>query len=262
MKNKLFLILFMIIIALPLASAYQIVANKVQIDDANIYLSAEPHTMKSSGYVFIEFTSKAYTGNIDVAFGFNSSMTKPKSLEVEYFESVQVPYKNITNGTAYRTEIRSAWQDLGAYSQLNYNYDSKDTWFLFLNQAVTQGTKYKLRMYLDVLNKGKYDIALKPSTETIDIAITNNHFYLLDPWYSDDGINVSSNLVGYWNMDEVNGPLNSLVGGFTMLNTTGIPSQKGIINNSRGIFGSTSTYFETTTFPVFPWEMKNLQVFG
>ena len=46
------------------------------LNDTNVELMAL-HTAKSSGWVDVSLISKKYTGNIDIAFGFNSSKAKP-----------------------------------------------------------------------------------------------------------------------------------------------------------------------------------------
>lgn len=43
--------------------------DKVYVDDENVYLSAAPHTLGSSGWVEFELLSKQYEGNIDVVWG-------------------------------------------------------------------------------------------------------------------------------------------------------------------------------------------------
>ena len=50
------------------------------IDDENIKLIVYPET-SYGGYIYINFTSKKYEGNIDVLFGFNETVNKPKSFE-------------------------------------------------------------------------------------------------------------------------------------------------------------------------------------
>jgi len=56
---------------------YEIVGNSVMINDSNLYLKATPHTLSSSGWVETELESKAYSGEIDFAFGFDTETLKP-----------------------------------------------------------------------------------------------------------------------------------------------------------------------------------------
>lgn len=71
-------LLVLILIALPvipvLAQAqtnWTIEGDKVYIDDDDVYLSATPHTIGSSGWVEFELLSKRYEGEIDAVWGFN-----------------------------------------------------------------------------------------------------------------------------------------------------------------------------------------------
>jgi len=73
------------VVILPLAvpvttaqSRYQIENDIVYINDSNVFISAKPHTIHSSGWVCFNFTSKRYSGNIDMIWGFNVTNVKPK----------------------------------------------------------------------------------------------------------------------------------------------------------------------------------------
>jgi hypothetical protein len=61
---------------------YIINGNTVYIDDSTVYLSATPHTLSSSGWVYFNLISKIYTGNIDACWGFNTTVSKPTKAEV------------------------------------------------------------------------------------------------------------------------------------------------------------------------------------
>lgn len=56
--------------------------DKVYVDDENVYLSASPHTLGSSGWVEFEVTSKKLKDKVDVFWGFNSvsgvTVSKPQ----------------------------------------------------------------------------------------------------------------------------------------------------------------------------------------
>jgi len=54
--------------------------DRVYVDDSNVYISANPHTLHSSGWVYLNLTSKTYSGDIDVVFGFDTSQAKPKKM--------------------------------------------------------------------------------------------------------------------------------------------------------------------------------------
>ena len=66
-------------VALP---SYTITDNTVWIDDANVYMSATPHTISSGGWVYFDLTPKNYNGDIDSVWGFNTSVVKPSKAEL------------------------------------------------------------------------------------------------------------------------------------------------------------------------------------
>jgi len=183
-ENKIsFLLLFCVLVlfvALPSfsksASPYTIEGNKVYIDDSKVYISAQPHTLNTHGYVEFELISKAYSGDIDIAFGFDTSMAYPTSAEL------------------CLNEICNETRDVGsAFDKINYNYDDKDTWYVKKNFPVVAGESYKIRSYINLRRgyKGKYDVAVKPSSLTIHEAISQDKFYFLDPWLDGNTLTVN-----------------------------------------------------------------------
>lgn len=193
----------------PASSAdYIIDGNKVYIDDINVYLSASPHTIGSSGWVSLELISKRYTGNIDIAFGFNQEIIKPTKIQIYrsyyhpllYLETQNISTYDSTNSTwtnyttgnwTWTNSTYEDWQDWNIpIIPLQYEYQGFNKWYISTNLPVTQGVLYKVRIYLDVpfsglnASTGKYYFAVKPSSETIQQAISNGHFYNIDPWWN------------------------------------------------------------------------------
>lgn len=157
---------FIIALAMPIAGAYEIEGNSVTYEDTNINYTATPHTLTSDGWVEIEFTSKQYTGNVDVAFGFDTDSSKPLGME---------------------RWTGSQWVTFGSnYEVINYDYDGKDRWYFLYDKPIVEDVNYKVRVWMDIneISSGKYDFAIKPSGETLSQAIANGHFYLLDPWWN------------------------------------------------------------------------------
>lgn len=74
---KLLLICLFFLCFISPVSGYDIDGDTVYIDDVNVHLSATPHTLASSGWVYFNLTSKQYTGDLDVVWGFNTSISKP-----------------------------------------------------------------------------------------------------------------------------------------------------------------------------------------
>lgn len=232
--KTLFIAVFLSFLMVSTVSAYTIDGNKVYIDDTRAYISAEPHTLHSSGWVTFTVTPKTYTGDIDVILGFNTTETKPKKAEyynptdytIEHSYTCSPPYwynytashlwcwydvtdnttgktqpylvfehdfdrGNLTTNTIYWNVVKTTyWQNIASiFNKVNYNYDNKDTWYYTKNVHVTAGQTYVFRVWLDVPVRfgaitGKYDFAIKPSSETIQQAISNGHLYFIDPWWN------------------------------------------------------------------------------
>jgi len=148
----------------------KITKNAVYIDDSNVYLSTSPHTIYSSGWVYFNFTSKSYTGNIDAVWGFDRSTIRPARVEL---------YHHL-NG----------WVDVSEkISKTSFDYEGMNTWYYLKNVPVIAGRNYTIRVWMEVPvtltgEYGKYWWAVKPSSETIREAIASGHFYALDPWFN------------------------------------------------------------------------------
>jgi hypothetical protein len=203
--------LFFILPLIPMfakASEIHYNGDKVFIDDAYVYLSAQPHTIGSSGWVTLEFQSKVYTGDVDIALGFNQTFCKPTKIQL-WKNYIHPNYKLINteltsfiseNGTTkYRQNTTYGWVNESYFdwidwdlsvTPIEFDYQSFNKWYYSLNLPVVSGITYKARIYLNVpfsglnVSTGKYYFAIKPSDETIQQAIDNDHFYCLDPWWN------------------------------------------------------------------------------
>ncbi len=119
-----------------------------------------------------------------------SGIENGSHLEVIYEHSFE--WGNLPTRTAYwTTQEERQWKDIsGIWTPINYNYDGKNLWYFAKNLPVVAGVEYEMRFWLDVeftgfeSNAGKYDIAMKPSAKTIQQAIADGQFYLLDPFWS------------------------------------------------------------------------------
>ncbi len=92
-----------------------------------------------------------------------------------------------TNYTAYyhtrETKIKDYRDISDRFNSIDYDHDGKNKWHYVTNIPVTAGQYYTVRTYIKTDGVGgKYDIAIKPSSETIPEAIAAGHFYILDPW--------------------------------------------------------------------------------
>lgn len=162
--------LSLLLFSFPISALdYTIENNKVYIDDSHIFLSAEPHTLTESGYVYYNLTSKHFTGDIDICFGFNTLQCRPKNAEIW---------------------LAGSWINVSdRFTSINYNYDNLNKWYYITDLPITANIDYTLRVYQqinEISTGGKYGVAVKPSHETISQAISNDHFYYLDPWWDGD----------------------------------------------------------------------------
>lgn len=87
---------------------WMIDGNAVYVDDANVYIRAEPHTLSRSGIVTFNLTSKVYEGNIDLMWGFDTDYAKPTKAELYH---------------PYTTNTTKSFTCTGDY--FNYTYVAK-----------------------------------------------------------------------------------------------------------------------------------------
>ena len=296
-------------------SDYIVDGDKVYIDDENIYLSAEPHTT-SGGWVVYNFTSKVYTGNADLAFGFDVNTSRPLEIErynptnesrqksytcayefnytisPNYFWCYREEVSNETNETydkivfehafetgdiptktAYWTEYYiDEWKSFSSsFNSVNYDYQGMNKWWFNKNIPIVEDTEYLLRVKIESSGgfnepKRKYWVAIKPSSETIQQAINNGHFYALDPWtvglnvglrgyYSFDdasGTSVNENVSSYYNLTFIGTPdwVDGKIGGG--LNFTGAANEEAYVTNAYYINNSDFTVSLWTRQYVIP----------
>lgn len=80
--------------------------DTVYIDDNKAYIAITPHTISDSQYVYLNVTSKVFTGLVDVALGFDSEYFKPVGAEWYNPHNVEVEHekdlsKYFANETRY-----------------------------------------------------------------------------------------------------------------------------------------------------------------
>ncbi len=93
---------------------YTIDGDTVYVDDANVYIAIYPHST-SGGWVYLNLTSKAYEGEVDVVFGFNGSVAQPR--KADWYD----PY-DVVEELSYRIEDR--YFDNTTYYKYNYTAES------------------------------------------------------------------------------------------------------------------------------------------
>lgn len=149
------------------ASAETIDGRNVYVDNSRLYFNAFPHTIQTGDdEIKFDFISKQFSGDIDIAIGFDTNIIKPESAEID---------------------INGEWIDVSsAFNKVTYNYHGMDSWYYTKNINVNAGQLYNLRIKFDVLSKGsgKYWICAKPSSQSIIEAVQSDNFLCLDPWFN------------------------------------------------------------------------------
>lgn len=191
-----------------LGGDFEIIGDAVVVNDSRTYLSAEPHTIASSGWVEFTLISKQYSGDIDVVWGFNQTVSRPKNpqiwanythtlwrwIEVEktYFNETTLEFVNYTR---YEKEYYDStfydWKDINLdFTKKTKDAKGMDTWYILKKVSVEKGKVYKLRCWVEIpfagndIIQGKYAWGVKLSSDTIQEAIDNDRFYFIDPWYN------------------------------------------------------------------------------
>lgn len=205
---------------------WYIEGDHVKLDDALVRFDVWPHTT-IGGDIYINFTSKVYSGNIDFAFLFDADHMKPTSGQ----------YDN--NGQ---------WNNLPKPNKVSVDYDGFDRAYILQNLPINSNKDYLIKITVDVAfnTSGKYGIAFKPSSKTIAQAIADGQFYYLDPWFNSsttDKRRVDVNGTGLTNSVQpfpclVNGTSGVTVGGF---------SRQGIWTNCTAVNGSFYMYYSDET---------------
>jgi len=174
--------------------------SKVYTDTQSAYISAEPHTLGSSGWVTFTVRPKQYSGPIDVIFGFTDD-TKPT--EIQYwgsgsatiYEKTLVPTESYNPFTQSTSTIYSymhmpvevqqmQWNTISPnFVKINKDYLGMSKWFYLSGRNVNAGQTYTFRIYIELQfspegTNGKYCFGIRRTGDTIEQA------YILDPWYN------------------------------------------------------------------------------
>jgi len=175
-------------------------------------------------------------------------------------------YKNITDGVTYEIEKRLVfehyfesgnlesktaswsetvyWKDISdIFTKQSFNFQGMNTGYVAKGINVTAEETYKIRVrllsYNIPLKRYKYWFALKPSSETIQEAIANEHFYALDPWV--DYPSLSEGLVSYYTFDSPDTDPSFIYDALFRYNFS---IQTAVTNDYGGLINQ-STYFTT-----------------
>lgn len=72
---------------------YTIDGDEVYIDDDYVRISQTPHTLREDGKAIVHITSKTYEGNVDLVFGFNTTLIQPSNARVYNPRWIQVGHE-------------------------------------------------------------------------------------------------------------------------------------------------------------------------
>ena len=61
---------------------YKVVGDTVFFDNQYANISCCPHTIDESGWIYVNATSKVFSGDVDFVLGVNSSYMNPKNPEI------------------------------------------------------------------------------------------------------------------------------------------------------------------------------------
>ena len=146
---------------------------------------------------------------------------------------------NLQEQTAW-WNISKNWTNFaGAFDSVDFDFDGKNKWWYIKGQNINAGQEYKIRYFLDVPANAdaKYDIGIKPSSETMQEAIENEHLYFLDPFVH---ATLNNGLFAYYTFDNAD-----LVGN-TVTDVTGYGRDGTESNTLTGFVGIIEESFNWT----------------
>ncbi len=120
--------------------------DRVYVDDTEAYISAEPRTLTADGYVYLNVTSKAYGGELDLCFGFDSKQAYPTRLEL-YDPQVEVVQHEL-NVSVYwgRPEYRVSYNFTKAVGNTVYG---GCVWVDYDNEFISSANKTSITDFSD-----------------------------------------------------------------------------------------------------------------
>ena len=141
-------------------------------------------------------------------------------------------YGNIQTKTAKWEYITTEWTDVSSYfTKRDLNLFNLTTWYYTQGVDVDPNESLIFQVFIQPQSytpKSKYWFAIKPSGETIEEAIENEHFYALDPWTPD----LDTNLVAYYKLDATSGVVVDDLGNYNGTNLGATRGATGKINNA------------------------------
>lgn len=172
---------------------YVIDGDLVYVDDANIYLSAYP-AYSSGGWLYINFTSKIYAGDIDLYFGVDTEFMKPKKAELYRPRYVNILHnETLPEGATYDIFIGNKTLKIYGTAEMN-NPDFPEDW---------EGVLIKSVVYENVdANTLSYTYLTREFRVWKDISNRFENIYFnfaeMDKWYYHNGISINKGQAYYF----------------------------------------------------------------
>lgn len=215
------------------ATAETILNNTVSMTSSSFDIEAYPATLGSSGWVTFNVSCKQPDSFNDILLGFGSvgKVTKlqvwenyyhPQKILIQGKPTLTYDEKNVTwsNQSYSYWEFVNLnyfdWRDISLTNQLTKSYQTVSKWSSFDNFFFKQGVTYKFRAYIDIpfsgltRSSGEYYFSIKPTSVSIDKAITDKTLTTLDPWWNANWRNRTWCVISgsYFDTNLINFPIN------------------------------------------------------
>jgi len=221
-KLVLLVLIFNLIPLIPVGSEvgdWVIDGNRVYVDDSNVYLEASPHTLGSSGWVNFTLISKTYSGLVDVLWGFDTEVVKPKAAQrwtncshrlynLVWSDTLtrQLEFSNVTdfeevtkqeflaqNETLGNGENSKFYRVTYLTYDLDYeNFAERTVYVGFYNHYTAYGVHYVTQFYSDYY-KEYYDSWFYDWQDWMpDTKVIREHYAGMNKWHLLQDVNVTA----------------------------------------------------------------------
>lgn len=166
---------------------WEIVGDCVEVNDSNVFISTCPHTIKESGYLYLNITSKSYEGDMDLVLGFDNKKIHTHKIYLHnpynitnsyecvpdfynYTDSHFWCYKNWSNNVTYELvliregdyewrnvnifywNVTEDWEKLrGSFKTINYEYQNMSRWYESNQEIFFESNKnYEFKTFIRI----------------------------------------------------------------------------------------------------------------
>lgn len=156
---------------------------------------------------------------------------------------------NVETQTASWNEEVTRFNDISDnFKAVDIEYQNYTKWYYMQGVNVEAGKEYKMRLELQPVSpftnqEFKYFFGIKPSQETLQEAISNEHFYYIDPWTA----SLETDLKAWYKLDKTTGDVIDWTGTYNGTNNGTTRGVTGKINNSFDFEESNSDNIETNS---------------